>query len=135
MQLFANSLRRPASFFSFILFSLVAIATMRLVKPYRIQSGLRCQKHDFTRKCFIFMNSMNINSNAQSYSTRVSINPPDWKIDHSSPIHLVGSCFTDTISTALSNQKFDCFTNGQGITFNPISIAECLHNVVKRELF
>lgn len=78
---------------------------------------------------------MNRNIDAQLYSTRVLIPSPAWKIDHSSRIHLVGSCFTDTISAALSNQKFDCFTNGQGIAFNPISIAECLRNVVERELF
>lgn len=132
MQNSANSFCRLASFFSFILRSLVAMATMRLVKPYRIQSGFRFQNHGLIRRNRIFMNQ---NIDAQSYSTRVLIHSPAWKIDHSSPIHLVGSCFTDTISAALSNQKFDCFTNGQGITFNPISIAECLRNVVERELF
>jgi hypothetical protein len=135
MQPIANALCRPGSFFSFILFSLVTLTTMRLVQSCRIQSCLLRQKRSLTRKEVIFMSSSNWNSNTQSYTTRVSINPPDWKIDHSSPIHLVGSCFTDTISTALLNQKFDCFTNGQGISFNPVSIARCLHNVVECKLF
>jgi GSCFA family len=135
MQTLTNALCRPASFFSFILFSLVTLATMRLMQSYRIQSGLLCKSRGFTRKVVTSVSSSNWNSNAQSYSTRVSIKPPNWMIDHSSSIHLVGSCFTDTISTALSNQKFDCFTNGQGISFNPVSIAGCLHNVVESELF
>lgn len=63
--------------------------------------------------------------------TEVSIRPTDWKIDHTTPVHLVGSCFTDTITTSLKRNKFNCFSNGQGIMFNPISISECLSNVIK----
>ena len=73
-------------------------------------------------------------SNPDSFSTKVSIPPSQWKLDHSTPIHLVGSCFTDTISTALKKLKFSCYSNGQGIVFNPTSITECLSNVLNSEL-
>ena len=71
--------------------------------------------------------------NLDSLSTKVSIPPSAWKLDHSTPIHLVGSCFTDTISTALKKLKFNCYSNGQGIVFNPISITECLSNILESE--
>ena len=71
-----------------------------------------------------------MSSSTDSFSTRVSIRPVDWKIDHRTPIHLIGSCFTDTISSALKKEKFICFSNGQGIMFNPVSISRCLSNVL-----
>jgi hypothetical protein len=75
-----------------------------------------------------------MSSNAESFTTRVNIPPVNWKIDHRTPIHLIGSCFTDTISSALKKEKFDCFSNGQGIMFNPISISGCLKNVLNSRL-
>jgi GSCFA family len=75
-----------------------------------------------------------MSSNAEPFTTRVNIPPVNWKIDHRTPIHLVGSCFTDTISSALKKEKFDCFSNGQGIMFNPISISGCLKNVLNSRL-
>ena len=63
--------------------------------------------------------------------TVVSTRPTNWKIDHTTPVHLVGSCFTDTISASLKRNKFNCFSNGQGIMFNPISISKCLSNVIE----
>lgn len=84
---------------------------------------------------FLWCNEVQmISSNADSFTTRVSIPPVDWKIDHRTPIHLIGSCFTDTISSALKKEKFDCFSNGQGIMFNPISISGCLKNVLNSRL-
>lgn len=79
---------------------------------------------------------LQISSSVGNYErTEVTIRPTDWKIDHTTPIHLVGSCFTDTISTSLKRNKFNCFSNGQGIMFNPISISTCLNNVIKCESF
>lgn len=75
-----------------------------------------------------------MSSNAESFITRVKIPPVDWKIDHRTPIHLIGSCFTDTISAALKKEKFECFSNGQGIMFNPVSISGCLKNVLNSRL-
>jgi GSCFA family len=84
---------------------------------------------------FVFSNKVQmISSNADSFTTRVDIAPVDWKIDHRTPIHLIGSCFTDTISSALKKEKFDCFSNGQGIMFNPVSISGCLKNVLNSRL-
>lgn len=86
------------------------------LKPYRLSR--------------LHMSSTSNNDNP-SPVTGVTIRPTDWKIDHTSSIHLVGSCFTDTIGTALKKYKFKCFSNGQGIMFNPISISECLNNVIQ----
>lgn len=68
-----------------------------------------------------------------SQITKILIRPTDWKIDHTTPIHLIGSCFTDTISISLKSYKFNSYSNGQGIMFNPISISKCLDNVIKCE--
>lgn len=68
-----------------------------------------------------------------SQVTRILIRPTDWKIDHTTPIHLIGSCFTDTISKSLESYKFNSYSNGQGIVFNPISISKCLDNIMKCE--
>mmetsp|Transcript_36038 Transcript_36038/g.34105 ORF Transcript_36038/g.34105 Transcript_36038/m.34105 type:complete len:235 (-) Transcript_36038:7-711(-) len=70
-----------------------------------------------------------------SQITKILIRPTDWKIDHTTPIHLIGSCFTDTISISLKSYKFNSYSNGQGIMFNPISISKCLDNVIKCKVF
>lgn len=57
------------------------------------------------------------------------------KIDHSTPILLVGSCFSEVIGTELKRYKFNVQTNPQGIVFNPITMANCLSNVVRRREF
>ncbi len=48
------------------------------------------------------------------------------KIDHSSKLLLVGSCFTEQIGNKLAAHKFNVLENPNGILFNPVSIANAV---------
>lgn len=48
------------------------------------------------------------------------------KIQHSDKIMLVGSCFTEHIGVKMSKVKMQILQNPNGISFNPLSIAETL---------
>jgi hypothetical protein len=76
---------------------------------------------------------MKTTNHEYSQVTKILIRPTVWKIDHTTPIHLIGSCFTDTISNSLKSYKFNSYSNGQGIMFNPISISKCLDNIIQCE--
>ncbi len=68
-------------------------------------------------------------------STQVSIQKSDFSISHTSPIVLIGSCFTENIGAKLADNKFDCITNPTGIIFNPISVVNGLKSVLKNQKF
>lgn len=51
-------------------------------------------------------------------------------ISHSSRVMLLGSCFTEHISAQLEKLRFQTFTNPNGITYNPISIANTLNRLI-----
>lgn len=58
--------------------------------------------------------------------TSIKITPSPYKLHHSQPIMLVGSCFTENIGAKLSDYGFSTLVNPFGILYNPLSIAECL---------
>lgn len=115
---------------TFIFCSLTVLSTAIVDSRGMIRLGRWCYSQPMYHKCLGGNKVRMMSSSTDSFSTRVSIRPVDWKIDHSTPIHLIGSCFTDTISSALKKDKFNCFSNGQGIMFNPVSISGCLNNVL-----
>lgn len=51
-------------------------------------------------------------------------------INHASNVMLLGSCFTEHISTQLEKLRFQTLTNPNGITYNPISIANTLNRLI-----
>lgn len=63
----------------------------------------------------------------------LNYNPPEstFKIQHRHQVLMIGSCFSEHISSRLSDLKFDVQSNPFGIVFNPQSIAmmlkRCLH--------
>ena len=54
----------------------------------------------------------------------------DFNIEHNQGIFLIGSCFSENINHILSSYKFKTSANPNGILFNPISIADCLSNII-----
>lgn len=60
----------------------------------------------------------------------ITIPEPAVRIRHSDRILLLGSCFTEHISSRLATSGFRVVSNPQGILFNPISTAQALQNIL-----
>ena len=65
-------------------------------------------------------------STALKLTTKVSITPSDWKIDHQTRVLTVGSCFAEVLGGQLGENKFPVLSNPFGTVFNPYSIAKLL---------
>lgn len=67
------------------------------------------------------------------------LNTPTTKstinIAHQDAIFLLGSCFTENIGEKLMNSKFKVNSNPFGIIYNPISIANSLTRIKKKQLY
>jgi hypothetical protein len=57
------------------------------------------------------------------------------KISHSQNVLLLGSCFTEHISKRLSTAKMKVLQNPSGILFNPISVANCLNDLIAKKQY
>jgi hypothetical protein len=67
--------------------------------------------------------------------TYTNVKPSAIKFGHHDKAFLLGSCFTEVIGSKLKQDKFGVFMNPQGIMFNPLSLASCLDNVIKKKRF
>lgn len=54
------------------------------------------------------------------------IPPADFEIQHGDPICLIGSCFSDSMSTHFSRSGFDVLSNPFGTLFHPSAIANSI---------
>ncbi len=72
------------------------------------------------RRCYHTMN----------FLLPITLSPPPERIRHSDKILLLGSCFTEHISSRLAQGGFAIASNPQGILFNPVSTAQALENVL-----
>ena len=70
-----------------------------------------------------------------NFRTLLPLEKSKIDISHSSPLLCVGSCFAENIGQRLENSKFPTFINPFGIAYNPISIAECLSQLIENQLF
>lgn len=59
-------------------------------------------------------------------STPINFPASDHKLDHSSPILLMGSCFSDYMGVRLRRLKFNAVHNPFGVLYNPASIASSI---------
>ena len=57
------------------------------------------------------------------------------KISHKDKILLIGSCFSEHIGEKLSEAKFNCHINPNGILFNPSSISQAIRTYLQPDLF
>ncbi len=53
-----------------------------------------------------------------------------FEIDHSQKIFMIGSCFSENIGNLLKTHRFEVLSNPNGILFNPVSIFNCLNDLV-----
>lgn len=60
------------------------------------------------------------------FRTELNITPSDIKIGLHDPILTIGSCFSDSIGSKFSENKFNVLANPFGTVYNPISIFKSL---------
>ena len=58
-----------------------------------------------------------------------------FKIDYSTSIMLLGSCFSDNIGNYFHRHRFDVCSNPFGVLFNPISIDHAVRMLMHPETF
>ncbi|NCI45851.1 GSCFA domain-containing protein [Sediminibacterium soli] len=63
------------------------------------------------------------------------IKKPAQQITHTQKLLLIGSCFTENIGEKLHKHKFSLLENPNGILFNPVSVAEALHQYIDKKHF
>lgn len=63
------------------------------------------------------------------FRTIVGVNPLPFSIDYSTPLLMLGSCFTDNIGSVLVERKFPVLVNPFGVVYNPVSVALVLNRL------
>ncbi|NLR92605.1 GSCFA domain-containing protein [Flammeovirga agarivorans] len=69
-----------------------------------------------------------------TFRTPVLVEEFDKKIDYSSNIFSIGSCFSENIGNKLSDYRFQITTNPYGTLYNPISIFDNLSTSIKGKI-
>ena len=67
--------------------------------------------------------------------TKIAIPKQEPKIDYSSKVLLLGSCFSQNIAEKLDFYQFQNLSNPFGIVFNPVSIVRLLERALNTDLF
>jgi hypothetical protein len=66
--------------------------------------------------------------------TLLSLPKPSFFLNHSTKITFIGSCFSETLFSFLSEKKFPAYRMG-GTLFNPYSISLHIHNTINKKNF
>ena len=66
---------------------------------------------------------------ANSFRTIVDVKPLPFSISYSTPLLMLGSCFTDNIGNLLVERKFPVLVNPFGVVYNPLSVALVLNRI------
>lgn len=69
------------------------------------------------------------------FRTTIKPAPATIRVDHSSGIMMLGSCFSDNIGRRLLDGLFDVDVNPMGTLYNPASIASALDDIMERREF
>lgn len=69
------------------------------------------------------------------FRTVIKPAPATVRIDHSSGVVMLGSCFSDNIGRRLLDGLFDVDVNPMGTLYNPASIASALDDIMARREF
>lgn len=67
------------------------------------------------------------------FLTPVPVLPCPKKISHTSPVLMVGSCFSDYIGTLLKEERFPVHANPFGVLYNPFSVSLLLKRSLSGE--
>ncbi len=65
----------------------------------------------------------------------IDIKSPSEKINYSSKIFLIGSCFTEHIGNRMQELKFSLLQNPNGILFDPISVSRSLLSYIENKRY
>lgn len=65
--------------------------------------------------------------------TEIEITPFNEKIDYTSRIFTIGSCFAQRIGDEMARAKFPTTTNPTGTLFNPMSVCGAIDRLARRE--
>ncbi len=68
----------------------------------------------------------------ETFRTPIQIAASTRKISHQDIIFCIGSCFAENIGGRLREHKFRIMENPHGILFNPLSIGECLQQILQQ---
>ena len=69
------------------------------------------------------------------FRTKVKLPADGLQISHADRLMSLGSCFSEQIGNRLTEAKFHCDVNPFGILYNPLSIAEALHLMLRGKPF
>lgn len=69
------------------------------------------------------------------FRSEIPINQPDFEIDFSQRILLMGSCFSSEIGNKLKDNKLNTLINPFGTQFNPIAIQQSFSRIYTRERY
>jgi len=70
-----------------------------------------------------------------NFFTRVTVPNFPFRIDHSTPLLMMGSCFTDQIGALLKRNLFPVMVNPFGVTYNPLSVKKGLDALLYKEAY
>ncbi|MFZ1705959.1 MAG: GSCFA domain-containing protein [Saprospiraceae bacterium] len=63
-------------------------------------------------------------------TTKVSLPEISIAINHTNSVLFIGSCFSTVFGNKLKDHKFSVLSNPFGTVYNPVSIAQMIHNIV-----
>lgn len=69
------------------------------------------------------------------FRTEIDIRLSAYKIDHTAPTVLMGSCFTDEVGSRLAADGFEVLYNPFGPLYNPLSLANCLDRALEQRTY
>jgi len=67
--------------------------------------------------------------------TTFIIEPSNQKIDHTTPVFFLGSCFASEIGGKMAEGKMDVLVNPSGAVYNPASVLNTLNDIITNRVF
>ena len=67
--------------------------------------------------------------------TEVALPEFPFKLDHQTPVLMMGSCFTENIGRQLERYLFPVCINPFGVTYNPLSVKKGLEALMQKEAY
>ncbi|NHB69866.1 GSCFA domain-containing protein [Perlabentimonas gracilis] len=64
------------------------------------------------------------------FRTIVEVKQYPYRIGYTTPMLMLGSCFTDNIGSMLAERKFPVLINPFGVVYNPVSVALVLNRII-----
>jgi hypothetical protein len=70
-----------------------------------------------------------------NFRTTFPIDPSGTKIDYSTPVMFIGSCFASEIGTKMDEGKMKVLINPAGVVYNPISVSNTIDIILENRIF